>query len=886
MKGTLYLPVTRSGATGSTPLNPLTQALTEVDFPNATAWKQYRVTISNIVDFTNARLQIDEIRLMGTVVANPPVFVHQPVSAVTAFVGTSPTWGALAGGYPTPKFYWYTNGVAVPGAVGPLFTLTNVQLAQTGWQISCVASNISGTVPSSTSLLTVIPAPTQSYPATVLADQPMAYWRLDEADNGLGNNGVVAHDYAGGFNGIYSNVVLSATGYNPVSDPDTAGIFGSWDTVDSYVDGIFNLDFARGTNAPGATFSVEAWVLGGGQTVNSAILAKGYNGALLVGTGTGTEQFSLDVGGNATLTAPTRMFRFLVRDFFGNGYAAQSTTLPYDLASGAPVWHHLVGVCDQLHGNVYLYVDGVLAASTTMPANVGIQTQPLPLTIGSRPSSPAATDYDNQWTGTIDDVAIYPTALNPSQVLAHFYAAQHGPIFTLNPTNVTLPENVTANFYTSAYGPGTLGYQWYLSDGTSPTTPVAGQTTTNLNFTTAALQNGNYYQCVVTNQYGGATSGVAQLTVVAGPPSFIQDLPASQTIYEGHVIQLHVIAGGTAPFTYQWQMNSTPLADNYRISGSQSDTLTIAYAAFSDTANYNVVVSNGQGMQSSTVDAITVTNVSGFFNAVLGNPAGWQLNGTTPPIFDANGIQLTAGLGNTARSAFLTTKQNIASFNVSYIYQDISGTGGADGVTFCIQNQAPTALGGGGGSLGYSTITPSVALAFNIYASNTRGIALFTGGTVTTPFLPILPVDVGNNTDKILVNLNYNGSVLNAVYKDLTTAATYTTNLTVNIPGIIGSSTAYVGFTGADGGTASTQEISWQTPLAQPIPFHSQRVGNNLVFSWPLSAGAYLQTTSSLKPSAWVNDMTDTIRVVGNQLQVTVTPAASGDQFYRLQLFP
>ena len=887
LKGTLGLPAARSGVTGTTPINPLTQPMTEVDFPNATAWKQYRFWITNVMDFVNARMQLDEIRLMGTVVANPPVFVREPVPTVTVFAGTSPTWSVAAGGYPVPKFYWYTNGVKVPGAVGTLFTLTNVQLAQSGWQISCVASNISGTVPSTASTLQVITDPTSSYPVALLADHPMAYWRLNEGpDDTVGNDGIIAHDYAGGFNGSYSNTVLAVTGYNPVSDPDTAATFGTFTTMDSYVDAIYGLDFARGTNTGGATFSIEAWVYGGPQSVTSAVLAKGYNGALLAGTGTGTEQFSLDTGGNAALTSATRKFRFLVRDFFGNGYAAQSAVLPQDPVTQQPTWHHLVGVCDQPNGNVYLYADGLLAASATIPVNAGIQTQPLPLTIGARPSSPAAADFDNQWNGTIDDVSIYPTALSPSQVLAHYYAAQQPPLFLLSPTNLTTPENVTATVYSSAYGAGTLSYQWYLSDGTSPTTPVAGQISSNLVFTTSASQNQNYYQCVVTSQYGGATSGVAQLTVVSGPPSFIIDLPASQTIYQGHVLQLHVEAGGTAPFTYQWQRNNAPLADNYRISGSQSDTLTIAYAGFADTANYNVLVTNGQGTQPSTVDAVTVTNLTPFFHATMGDASAWQLNGTTAPVFDANGIQLSAGVGNTARSAFMTTKQNIASFMVSYIYQDVSGTGGADGATFCIQNTGPTALGGGGGSLGYSGITPSVALAFNIYASNTRGIALFTNGTVATPFVAILPVDVGNNTDKIQVNLSYNGTVLTAAYKDLTTAATYTTNLTVNIPGILGSSTAYVGFTGADGGTASTQEFSWPIALTPTqIPLHTQRVGNNQVLSWPVSAGAYLLSSPSLSPSAWALDTVDQFQIVGNQAQVIVTPGG-GARFFRLQLFP
>ncbi len=220
------------------------------------------------------------------------------------------------------------------------------------------------------------------------------------------------------------------------------------------------------------------------------------------------------------------------------------------------------------------------------------------MTIGSRKSTQAA-EYDNQWAGTVDDVAIYPTALTASQVFTHFFAAQRPPIITLQPTNVTIADNVPVTFYSSAYGPGTLTYQWWLSDGISPQSQVAGQTASNMTFTTSTAQYGFQYQLVVTSQYGSTTSAPAQLFVLGGPPSFILDLPAAETVYLGHIIQMGVIPGGTGPFTYQWQKNNVNISDDYRTSGAHSNILTIAYAASTDTANYAVIVT-GQGSTPST----------------------------------------------------------------------------------------------------------------------------------------------------------------------------------------------------------------------------------------------------------------------------------------------
>jgi hypothetical protein len=394
-----------------------------------------------------------------------------------------------------------------------------------------------------------------------------------------------------------------------------------------------------------------------------------------------------------------------------------------------------------------------------------------------------------------------------------------------------------------------------------------------------------YYQLVVTNNFGSVTSVVSTLTSFSGSPSFIVDLPTASSFYIGHVIQLHVYAGGTAPFTYQWTKNGTPIVNDYRTSGQGTDTLTIGYAAATDSGNYQVTVSNGSGSLGSAVDAVSV--VPGTPNIFSTSASDWTLQGTTPPVFSPPGnIQLTANLGSTARSAFMTAKQNITSFNASYIYQDTTGSGGADGVTFCIQNQAVTALGGGGGGLGYSGITPSVALAFNIYAPNTHGILLLQNGAVTPPFVSLPNIDIGGSADQVRVDINYANKVLAATFTDLTTSAKYTTNLTVDIPTVVGANTAWVGFTGADGGVASTQLVFVNVGgVLKQIPLNAQVVGNSLVFTWPADIGAILETSPSLTNPSWVQS-TAQFQVIGNTAQATapITKTAAG-QYFRLHMY-
>jgi hypothetical protein len=151
--------------------------------------------------------------------------------------------------------------------------------------------------------------------------------------------------------------------------------------------------------------------------------------------------------------------------------------------------------------------------------------------------------------------------------------------------------------------------------------------------------------------------------------------------------------------------------------------------------------------------------------------------------------------------------------------------------------------------------------------------------------MPVTPVLVGGNANPIQVNISYSGGVVSTTFRDLAVPAnTFTTNITVDIPAIVGGSSAYIGFTGADGGVASTQIISNFTTAIPPVSLSALRVGDSLVFSWPSSAGAVLRSTPALNPSVW-SDVTAPFQVITNRAVVTVSPL-TGTQFYRLDVYP
>jgi hypothetical protein len=82
-----------------------------------------------------------------------------------------------------------------------------------------------------------------------------------------------------------------------------------------------------------------------------------------------------------------------------------------------------VGVCDQAHSRIYIYVDGTNAAQSTTTVGTGVLATDRPTTIGAR-GSRARGLYEDQFVGAISDVAIFTNVLNAPQVLALYNAAK------------------------------------------------------------------------------------------------------------------------------------------------------------------------------------------------------------------------------------------------------------------------------------------------------------------------------------------------------------------------------------------------------------------------------------------------------------------------------
>jgi hypothetical protein len=202
---------------------------------------------------------------------------------------------------------------------------------------------------------------------------------------------------------------------------------------------------------------------------------------------------------------------------------------------------------------------------------------------------------------------------------------------------------------------------------------------------------------------------------------------------------------------------------------------------------------------------------------------GLTFNGTTA--VDDTRLQLTDGGLDEAGSVFWNTPINVQAFTTNFSFQLSSPTPTqmANGFTFTIQNNSPTALGGDSAGLGYQGIPKSVAIKFNFYNYENEGSD--STGIYTDGEAPVTPtVDISssgvilNSGDNINAVITYDGTTLTLTLADPLLNKTFTYSWPINIPQFVGGNTAYVGFTGGAGGQSASQKLLSWTYVTQALP--------------------------------------------------------------------
>jgi hypothetical protein len=575
--------------------------------------------------------------VVSLTVFTQPVFTNEPIlitqtNNIQLFAGAFPTFKVGTLGAQPTYYQWFTNGVPAT-AQGTNLMSYNLSVEPGLGSFYCVASNFIGMTTDTLISVTVLADPTAPYAQAVLGASPIGYWRLNEADNGAGNNnaGAIANDYLGGNNGIYTNTDLGFPGYSPATDPTTTSARFGFDTLaDSDAYGISGIDFGAPTGS-NVAFTVEAWVDGYPQTKDAGIVSKGY--------GNGGEQFDMDTGSHITVNSQTTYnFRFLIRDASGATHSVNSSVAP---DPGAQVWHHLVGVCDEPHSNVTFYIDGVSVGNAAVAPGSGLLASTRAMLIGSRPSSSTTNVNDYNLVGYVNDVAVYNYALSADQIAQHYASAGRAPSLSkIPPASVSVDGFGSLTLPAGAVGTPPLSFTWLDTvNGTNVTTGSTNGNSLDATLTVTNVPlgwNGDQLELTVQNSYG-STNVFVTLTVFTNAPSLTSDLPAQVAVVTGKPYTYSISVVGPHPISYQWFNGSTLL-------GGQTNSTYSLVAGSPGSTTYFVVVTNNFGAVTSTISTFTsIAQLSGYAyetNVLALNPVGyWPLqetNAQAPATIETN----------------------------------------------------------------------------------------------------------------------------------------------------------------------------------------------------------------------------------------------------------
>ncbi|HLX71487.1 MAG TPA: immunoglobulin domain-containing protein, partial [Verrucomicrobiae bacterium] len=640
----------------------------------------YSVCVSNLagaVLSSNATLTV----------IDPPVIVSQPMS-VTNNATTTATFAVTVDGTEPFGYQWYKNGTNqlvdggnISGSLSNILTLTNVLAADRG-QYSVVVTNPAGVVVSSNATLSVVdpwivtqPANTTqplggtaTFSVSALGTTPLTYlWQ----QNGVGIPGATNSSYtisvirdsdAGPYNVIVSSAGGSVTSSNATLTVTHPPVFVTQPSSQTVIQGqtaSFNVTMNGTTpftfqwqfnsvNIPGATS--HSLTLSGVTTAN----AGDYD--VLV---TNADGFAISTQAVLTVIVPPS---FVTQPTSITNNAGTTATFSVTANGTALTYQWFKNGTNSLSdgGNVSGSATATLTLSNVLGGDAGTYSVTIANLAGPLTSSNAAL--------TVID-----------------------PVITNEPSNISVILGQPASFSVGAVGTSPV-YQWRNGG-----IPIGNATNSSYSIASTADADAGSYDVIVTTIYGSVTSTPPAVLMVFDPAVVIHD-PVSITRNAGTTASFTVVAGGTAPLTYQWLKNSSPLTDSGRIMGSLTSTLTISDVNDTDVSGYSVVVMNPYGTNTSGSASLTVIDPPVITNEPVSvtNNAGTTavftvgVSGTQPLSYQwyKNGTnQLADGgnvLGATSNILTLSNVFGIDRGDYSVIVTNVAGTATSSNATLSV----------------------------------------------------------------------------------------------------------------------------------------------------------------------------------------------------------
>ena len=461
---------------------------------------------------------LDEVAIYATVLTSTQITAHYAASGAAQGFPGAPTAVSATGGVNQATVSWtapsssggssissYTvvphvgTTLRTPMTVSGTTTSTVVTGLSGGttYYFTVNAANASGAGLDSAASNVVTPTGTvYPYSGQVLGDSPAGYWRLGEA------TGTSATDSSGNGN---TGTFFGASGLSQAgairNDPDPAVVL---DGITSYV----SVRSSATLNVTGA-LSLEAWVNFSNLSGTQQIINKG-DGA----TSSNTAYELTYVSGTG-----------IVFDTFANSGAVARATWRATLQTG--VWYHLVGT-RTADGALALYVNGSLMGTAH---DGGSPLNNINATVGLGASGVGTGSNREPLAGSLDEVAIYSSALSAAQIALHLQASANRPTA---PTNVvgtaTAPNQITVTWTAPSDGGSTAinGYVVTPHVGATLATPtITSSTATTAVVSGLSAGTAYFFTVSATNGLGAGAPSVPSTVVTA---SGTTTYPYTQTV--------------------------------------------------------------------------------------------------------------------------------------------------------------------------------------------------------------------------------------------------------------------------------------------------------------------------------------------------------------------
>lgn len=333
------------------------------------------------------------------------------------------------------------------------------------------------TSPAAATAAVTISGAASTYPSAVFANAPVVYYRL-------GDSASPVADSSGKSNvaSINGSVTQGAAGALP-SDADTANTFGG-----GYLQDQSFSSLPSGTSPR----TYEAWIK---TTANGDQVILNYS------TPGGCRYQANGIG----ITGANQV-EFTTQADCNAGWFTLGFTSPYSIVNGA--WHQIAVTWDGT--TVTAYVDGQPIGSQPYNGNQG-SVDANGLIVGNLAGG-------RKFNGSLDEVAIYPSALTAAQILGHFQASGNSrPTAPTGITTLSGANKVTVSWNPVSNSSAVTGYLVTAYQGTTAKNAISASATST-STTLSGLQGGTAYtfQVQAANNFGIGSVGTSAAVTPSG----------------------------------------------------------------------------------------------------------------------------------------------------------------------------------------------------------------------------------------------------------------------------------------------------------------------------------------------------------------------------------